>query len=160
MMVKTFRLPVFCFILLFLFVSCDQVAPITNSSEKQNAEEIVKTDIAFSDMSRQVGMKKAFMQYMAKDGGLLRPEHPPIIGADAIDYLSQLNDTSFTITWKPSHSDISRSGDLGYTFGIYELKVADTIMKGTYVSIWKKQADGTWKFVLDSGNPGITSPQP
>ena len=143
------------FLSIILLVSCNGVKDKIIKSEKQDASEIVETDIAFSNMSRQVGMKKAFLQFMAKDGGLLRPGIPPIVGADAINYLSEINDTSYTITWKPTHSDISKSRDLGYTFGIYELSVGDTIMKGTYVSIWKKQEDGTWKFVLDTGNQGI-----
>jgi ketosteroid isomerase-like protein len=106
-------------------------------------------------MSRQVGMKKAFLEYIDNDGVLLRPDHPPIVGAEAIDFLSGINDTSYTLTWKPSRGEIAASGDLGFTFGIYELKTKDTSFKGTYVSIWKKQNDGAWKFVLDSGNPGI-----
>lgn len=142
------------FLFIFSLGSCNEVKDKLVKSEKHDATEIVETDIAFSNMSRQLGMKKAFMQYMAKDGGLLRPESPPLIGADAINYLSEINDTSYTITWKPTHSDISKSGDLGYTFGTYELSTKDTVMKGTYVNIWKKQADGTWKFVIDSGNQG------
>jgi ketosteroid isomerase-like protein len=108
-------------------------------------------------MSRQVGMKKAFLEYIDDEGVLLRQNHIPIVGADAIDFLSGINDTRFTMTWQPSKAEISSSGDLGFTYGIYELKAEDTVYKGTYVSIWKKQDDGSWKFVLDSGNEGITA---
>lgn len=124
-----------------------------------SADEILNADIAFSDMSRQVGMKKAFLEYIDNDGILLRPNHPPIIGADAIDFLSSTNDTTYKLTWKPAKAEIAKSGDLGFSFGIYELTSKDTVLKGTYVSIWKKQSDGEWKFVLDSGNEGI-SPTP
>ena len=41
-------------------------------------------------------MKKAFIEYIDNEGILLRPDHPPIIGADAIDFLSQVNDSSYT----------------------------------------------------------------
>jgi hypothetical protein len=44
---------------------------------------------------------------------------------------------------------------MGYTYGIYTLIVNDSAYKGTYVTIWQKQADGTWKFVLDTGNEGV-----
>ena len=59
--------------------------------------------------------------------------------------------------WKPKGGTIAQSGELGYTYGLYVLKPAgkDTTLYGTYVSIWKKQTDGSWKFVLDSGNEGI-----
>ena len=118
-------------------------------------EEIIKADEAFSNMSRKQGMKKAFLEYIDDDGILLRPNHPPIIGADAIDFLSQANDTSYTLTWKPHAAEASSSGDLGFTYGVYSLMLPDTILSGTYVSIWKKQIDGRWKFVLDTGNEGI-----
>ena len=117
--------------------------------------EIIKTDEAFSSMSRQNGMKKAFIEYMDDEGILLRPNHPPIIGADAIEFLSLTNDTAYTLIWKPSGGEVSAAGDLGFTYGIYTLSLSDTTLYGTYVSIWKKQKDGKWKFVLDTGNEGI-----
>lgn len=116
---------------------------------------MMSADLAFSDMSKEKGMKKAFLEYIDNEGVLLRPNHPPIVGAYSIDYLSQLNDSSFTLTWKPTSAMVANSADLGFTYGIYDLKLPDTTMHGTYVSIWKKQADGKWKFVLDSGNEGI-----
>ena len=119
--------------------------------------EILKTDEAFSIMSKQQGMKKAFIEYMEDDGILLRPNHPPIIGANAIEYLSEENDSSYTLTWQPSSASVATSGDLGYSYGIYNLQLQDTTLQGTYVSIWKRQKDGKWKFVLDTGNPGINN---
>jgi ketosteroid isomerase-like protein len=58
------------------------------------------------------------------------------------------------MTWTPKSGQVSESTDLGYTYGVYEikLKTSDTLINGTYVSIWQKQKDGTWKFVLDTGN--------
>jgi len=125
-------------------------------AEKKSPEEIIKADEAFSDLSRKAGMKRAFIEYIDNEGILLRPNHSPIIGANAIDFLSQVNDSSYTLTWSPGGGEIATSGDLGYTYGIYKLEMKDTVLKGTYVSIWKKQKDGKWKFVLDSGNDGIT----
>ncbi len=145
------------FIVVILFFSCD--LKTDNNKKNSPADEIIKTDKSFSDMSRQVGMKKAFLEYIDNEGTLLRPNHLPIVGAEAIDFLSSVNDSAYTLTWKPAKAEVSKSGDLGYSFGIYELTTKDTILKGTYVSIWKKQSDGAWKFVLDSGNEGITSPK-
>lgn len=116
--------------------------------------EIIKTDKEFSKASSSQGMKKAFIEYMDDDGTLLRPNHPPIVGANAIEYLTEINDSSFTLTWEPSSAQVSASGDLGYSYGIYNLQLHDTTLQGTYVSIWK-QKDGKWKFVLDTGNEGI-----
>jgi ketosteroid isomerase-like protein len=77
------------------------------------------------------------------------------VGAGSIDFISQLSDTAYTLSWQPMNAEISKSGDLGFTYGVYELSIKDSVYKGTYVSIWKKQNDGSWKFVLDSGNEGI-----
>lgn len=135
-----------------LFCSCDQKKTTT---QKSSTYEILDADKAFSDMSRQVGMKKAFLQYIDNEGTLLRPDHMPVVGADAIDLLSVLSDTAYTLSWKPLKAEIANSGDIGYTYGIYELILPDTTLNGTYVNIWKKESDGEWKFVLNSNNSGL-----
>ena len=117
--------------------------------------EIIKTDKDFSAASKSEGIKNAFIEFMDDEGVLLRPNYPPLIGANAIEYLTETNDSSYTLTWQPSASEVSASGDLGYSFGIYNLQFQDSTLYGTYVSIWKKQKDGKWKFVLDTGNDGI-----
>ncbi len=142
----------FLLIIALSFFSCDVKKETT---QRSSIHEILNADISFSDMSRQVGMKKAFLQYIDNEGVLLRPGHLPLVGAEAIDFLSQLSDTAYTLTWQPMKAEISKSGELGFTYGVYELNIKDSVYKGTYVSIWKKQNDGSWKFVLDSGNEGI-----
>ena len=142
------------FSLAMMLIACDTETKIVKKNA--SAEVLIQEDIAFSDMSRQLGMKKAFLEYIDNEGVLLRQDHLPIVGADAIDFLSSINDTAFVLTWKPSKAEIASSGDLGFTYGIYELKTNDMSYKGTYVTIWKKHPDGSWKFVLDSGNEGIT----
>ncbi len=118
---------------------------------------LLKADKDFSEMSAAKGMKTAFLEYIDSNGVLLRPNIMPIAGADAIDYLIALNDTGYTMTWQPKAGSVAASGDMGYTYGSYILqpKITDTTFYGTYVSIWKKNADGKWKLVLDSGNEGI-----
>src|SRR6185312_17348934 len=112
-------LPVFvCAIL--LLASCSEKK---NVVKKLSSDEILKADNAFSDLSKKEGMKRAFIEYIDNEGILLRPGHLPIIGANAIDYLSQVNDSSYTLTWSPRGGEIAASGELAYTFGIYKLAV-------------------------------------
>jgi ketosteroid isomerase-like protein len=120
--------------------------------------KMMDADKAFSKLSAEKGMKTAFMEYIDSNGVLLRPNEMPIIGANAIDYLSQQEDKEYTLIWEPQGGTIAQSGELGYTYGIYKMqpKTIDTIMYGTYISIWKKQDDGSWRFVLDSGNEGLS----
>ncbi len=143
---------------LFIFVSCKskkQQEKIPGAFDKLG---MMNTDREFSKMSEEKGMKTAFIEYLDSNGVLLRPGYLPIAGADAIDYLIQQNDTDYTLTWEPRNGTVARSGELGYTYGIYALRPSqkDTVIYGTYVSIWRKERDGTWKYVLDSGNEGIS----
>jgi ketosteroid isomerase-like protein len=62
------------------------------------------------------------------------------------------------LTWSPVHADAGASGDLGYTWGRYHYeqvtKDGKTVTEdGTYVTIWKRQKDNSWKVVLDGGDP-------
>jgi ketosteroid isomerase-like protein len=143
------------FILLFIF-SCTQKkeAAVDDTAERTS---LLAADRAFSDLSTEKGMKAAFIEYIDSNGVLLRPDEMPIVGANAIDYLISLNDTTYKLNWQPQHAFVSKSADLGYTYGVYAVhpSASDTTLYGTYVSIWKKQADGKWKFLLDTGNEGI-----
>jgi ketosteroid isomerase-like protein len=95
-------------------------------------------------------MHKAFLRYIDDDGALLQPNTAPIIGADAIQVISNMNDSSLRLTWIPSGGEVASSGDMGYTFGTFLLKSGSlTVKEGSYVTIWKKQNDGKWKFVLE-----------
>jgi ketosteroid isomerase-like protein len=129
-------------------------APLNIEEERM---KMLDADRAFSKLSVEKGMRNAFLEFIDSNGVLLRPNELPLVGGDAVDFLTRLNDTKYTLTWNPKNGRIAHSGDLGYTYGIYTLKPsdADTVLYGTYVSIWKKQIDGKWKFVLDSGNDGI-----
>jgi ketosteroid isomerase-like protein len=134
-----------------VLASCNEKSNLTEAKQ-----QIIQTDIAFSNMSKAEGMKNAFVQFIDDEGVLLRPNLMPIVGADAIDYLTQTVDTGFTLTWEPTAARVAKSGDLGYTYGVYTLELKDTVLKGTYINIWEKQPNGKWKLVLDSGNDGIS----
>ncbi|MCT4604223.1 MAG: hypothetical protein N4A59_15145 [Marinifilum sp.] len=123
---------------------------------EQSKQEILDADQEFSNYSVTNGMNEAFYAFADDSAVILRKNSYPIVGKEQIQKLfSKRNDSLFTLSWQPSFVDVANSGDLGYTYGIYKLKTADTIMQGTYVSIWKKGADSKWKYVFDSGNQGL-----
>ena len=116
---------------------------------------LIEVDKTFSSLSEQKGMNHAFMEYIAEDGVMLRSNNMPFVGKKAVAKIFNGDDTGFTLTWDPLFSDIANSGELGYTYGTYKLEMENSREQGTYVSIWKKDKNGAWKFVLDSGNQGI-----
>lgn len=138
------------------FISCDFIRSQNESISPPDTEELVNVEKEFSQMAKERGVKKAFLKYMDKEGVLLRPGEMPITGANAIEFLSQVNDTGYNITWHPEKAEISADGGLGYTYGIYQMEINNDTIMGTYVNIWKRQ-DGEWRFVLNSGNQGITN---
>ncbi len=126
-----------------------------------NHEVLLQTDREFSIMSEKEGMFISFLAYIADDGVILRDNSFPSKGKESLrNYYSGKSDTSFTLTWEPIYADIAGSGDLGYTYGTYITtdKVSGEVSGGTYVTIWKKQTDGKWKFVLDTGTEGLPDP--
>ncbi len=150
----------FAVVLMLVFVSCRWEFNKKEKSEntvatEQQLQEMVDADKAFSAASEKNGMKKAFLEYIADDAVLLRPGFLPIVEGDVIKFLNAQEDTSFTMTWEPKGGDIASSGDMGFTYGVYKVATADTTLMGTYLNVWRRQQDGKWKFVIDTGNPGV-----
>ena len=145
--------------ILFSFVGCQIKTSVEQKTASPAAEKInlMAADMAFSEMSEKEGMKAAYLEYSDSNVVLLRPNVMPITGADAIDFLITIDDAAYTFNWEPQRAMVSQGGDMGFTYGVYGLhpKDMDTTYYGTYVNIWKKQADGKWKLALDSGNEGI-----
>ena len=144
----------FVFIInLILNLSC------TKTGKSRPSGELLKTDRDFSDMSVREGMFRAFLFYMADDGVILRDNSLPSKGIAALrERFDGKSDSSFVLSWDPLFEKISESGELGYTYGIHTTFVKETgkITKGTYITVWQKQTDGSWKFVLDTGTEGLS----
>jgi sialate O-acetylesterase len=125
--------------------------------EKDTAEVLYEADRAFSARAQEVGTAQAFTEYAAEDAVMYRDRAEPIIGKEAIGKVFA-GDAGSSLVWEPVAGDISSSGDLGYTRGKFVYHTApgedgtrQGPFKGYYTSIWKKQPDGTWKWVYDGG---------
>ena len=140
------------------------IAPLAGCFQSSGPEkfkaEILAADKAFCAASTKDGAKAAFLAGIAADGKLLSD---PRAGADAVNAMFRQLPPTATLTWEPSFVDVAASGDLGYTWGRYTLTIPSGvkgnppyIKMGTYVTIWKRQPGGEWKFVMDGGNPDGT----
>jgi ketosteroid isomerase-like protein len=144
---------------LFLFTlilnGCDET-----KKRKRMANELIELDREFSRLSIEKGAHESFLAYIDDSCVLLRPNRTPVVGRQKIKEMYCTPDTSFTLHWEPLNADISSSGDLGYTYGVYTVEMDSpegtlVTKEGTYVTIWKKDRNGNWKFVLDTGNQGL-----
>ena len=98
----------------------------------------------------------AFAQWCAPDAVLLGNGAAPIVGRVAIEKSANWQSRDYQLTWTPTDAMMGPSGDMGYTWGHYEGHSKDAngnpvVTSGRYMTIWRKEADGSWKFVLDAG---------
>ena len=128
-----------------------------SQSEKteQFKKEIVEAENAFAQMVKEKGLKDAFL-YFAADSAVLNRSDVIHKGKDAISalYSNSGGLQNVTLTWTPDYADVSSSGDLGYTYGKYQYSGTDSFGKtvvstGIFHTVWKRQVDGSWKFVWD-----------
>lgn len=118
-------------------------------------DEIINTEKDFAERVNRDGIGRAFLFYADSDAVLMRGNRL-IKGVKAI---SEYFDDPFfkkvvEMFWKPEFVDVSGLGDLGYTYGRYTLKYREDSGKmvedtGAFHTVWKRQADGNWKFVWD-----------
>jgi ketosteroid isomerase-like protein len=121
---------------------------------KAGANALLARDREFSTASATQGAQKVFADYATVEVRMFRDDKPPFVGK--AEALAALPADSSVWTWEPAFADVSRSGDLGYTYGTYQITSKDTSPKvlesGNYYRIWKKQG-GKWLVVTDLLNP-------
>ena len=138
-------------IIIFIFYSCT----MRNNIEKWK-EEIKETEHDFALMVQKEGVEKAFLAF-ADEKAVLSRNNNLVIGKNNLkEFFKNQSSTNKNIqlTWKPDFIDVSKSGDLGYTYGKYLYSYTDSSGKliestGVFHTVWKKQENSTWKFVWD-----------
>ncbi len=141
----------------FAMFSCKQKEVDVSLIVDKNKDALLETDRQFANMCSQKGMKNAYLDFIDSNGVLLRPNAFPIVGADAVDFIIAQKTDDLLLSWRPKDAVVAASGELAYTYGTYKIEVRGTEenLQGSYVTIWKKQTDGKWKFVLDTNNEGL-----
>jgi ketosteroid isomerase-like protein len=101
----------------------------------------------------------AWMSFYAADAIVLLPNDQLASGKEivrrAVARLLAL--PHFSVAWRPIEVKVPRSGDLAFLIGAYELRFDDSqglpvSDRGRRLEIWKKQADGSWKCIVDTWN--------
>ena len=107
--------------------------------------------------------------HYTEDAVLITPGGPPANGKAAISssLRQMVSDDALSLQFSPTIVEVAQSGDVAYTQGAYTLTVTDPATKkpvtdhGSYVTVYKKQPDGSWKAYLDiasSGSAPMTPP--
>lgn len=129
-------------------------APLKNTEMQKWKAEIVRVEKAFNDMAQKEGLVKAFEFYAAEDG-VIKRQNQIFKGKEAIrEWYERDVRPNESLTWEPTFVEVSISGDLAYTYGNYVFTYPDSLgnmqqNKGVFHTVWKRQSDGSWKYVWD-----------
>lgn len=129
--------------------------PLSDTTVKPGKQLLFGLEARFAkDVAEHGG--KAFAEWFAEDGVVLGNGQAPVIGRVAIAKSSTWLAKDYQLTWTPTDAALSPSGDMGYTWGSFEGHSKDAngnpvTTNGRYMTIWRKEADGQWKVVLDAG---------
>ena len=150
-------------IALWTLVSMLLASPAPNPRDPAAVKaELMRVDEEFSAAAQKLGVGEAFLRYAAADAVMLPENQNAVKGLDGIRQQFAGFPAGATLAWKPFHADAAASGDFGYTLGTFELRSGSadgqpSVRYGKYCSVWKRQADGSWKWVVDVGT---ASPAP
>ena len=126
---------------------------LSRSALDNERASLINLDREFLKVSNSNGLLNAFLAYSMNDARLHRNGLFPLEGLDSIKAF--LSEKQTTLAWEPMKSDLSASGDLGYTYGSYKMKYPESEQseKGYYVRVWKRDRRGDWKLALDTLSP-------
>jgi ketosteroid isomerase-like protein len=99
----------------------------------------------------------AFLSFIA-DGAHFMPFGAPLSQGEAIrtTWEGLVSLPGFGLEWQATAAEVAASGDIGYTIGTFELNAEQDgtamLTKGKYVTVWHKQADGSWEVQVDIFN--------
>jgi uncharacterized protein (TIGR02246 family) len=98
------------------------------------------------------------VSYYADDASLLPPNAPIATGKQAIRAVwASLLTPGNSLSWEANKVAVARSGDLAYVIGAYQLAMKSAQDRGKFVEVWKKEADGQWKVVVDMFSSDLPS---
>ena len=117
-------------------------------------KEIFDTEAAFNEMATKKGLKTAFLHFAADDAVIMRNDKLYKGKEEIAQYFDNHSIVFSKFLWKPDFIDVAESKELAYTYGqyYYEYTDKDGNLKsgeGVFHTVWKKQPDGSWKYVWD-----------
>ena len=119
----------------------------------QTPADVANAELAFARLASEKGISAAFLANFAEGSTILNPEP-----TDARAHYAKDQDPG-SLLWWPNQVGLSTSGDLAYSTGYWEYHAAKDkpiLVKGHFLSMWARQADGTWKVAFDCGVPWVT----
>jgi len=118
---------------------------------------VAAAERAFAADGQVMGVDRSFLKHSTPEAILIadKPDRAHAI----LDPNAVVDPAAPKLFWFPAWVGIARSGDLGISTGPVESGGA---RRGHYFTVWKKQADGSWKWIYDggTGTPSKDEPGP
>jgi ketosteroid isomerase-like protein len=117
--------------------------------------QIVKTEKDFEKLVAKKGLAEGFYQFADSNAVIKREHDTLIIGKTNIkNYYLNSKHQNATVTWSPDAVTVSDAGDMASSYGKYVWTFKDSsgkeiVLKGVFHTVWKKQKDGSWKYIWD-----------
>lgn len=125
---------------------------------EDEGEVLMQRSRDWSDLVATGDMER-IMAGWAEDAVMMPPGTPPLEGKAAIrEYVEAAQQIpGFQISWEPQTVHVARSGDMAYMIERNVTTVHDSqgnpvTTHGKVVTVWRKDADGSWKNVVDMWN--------
>ena len=116
----------------------------------QAVRSLVEAERNFYRMGQERGTRAAFLAFLADSGVVFRPG--PVNGRKT---WNETEENGLDLVWEPTFAAVSRSADFGYDTGPAKWRANKKEKEfsgyGHFISIWRKEPDGTWKVHLDCG---------
>jgi len=113
-------------------------------------QKLVDTELAFAKMAAETNTRQAFLAFTADEGVVF---NPTVINAKA--FWEKRPVSPALLSWHPVWADVSADGQAGWDTGPWEFrpkgKGDQPAAFGQFATFWLKQADGSYKFVVDMG---------
>jgi ketosteroid isomerase-like protein len=120
---------------------------------RASVEEVVAAERAFAALAQEKGVAPAFATYIAEDGLIFIPDPKP-----GKKLLQSVPSRPGSLRWWPIYAGAAASGDLGFTTGPFVADDGKTKGYGHFFTIWKRQPDGSWRWLIDHGTPTDAQP--
>jgi ketosteroid isomerase-like protein len=126
-------------------------------------QELVAVEGAFSAMAQEKGIPAAFQHFAAPDVAFIDTDPRKFRGPAAVLERMGRTPAGASLKWAAYFTDVSDDGTLGYNYGRYEFRAPgpdgqERTSTGWFLSIWKRQPDGSWRYVMDTGAPDRPAP--
>jgi ketosteroid isomerase-like protein len=120
---------------------------------------IIAADRAFSESSVSGDGIEAWIDAFAADGTMF-PRLGKATGHDEIRRIMapQFGVPGLELTWEPTTVTVAAAADYAYSIGRWRLENTNPLAPvglagtGNYVTIWRKEGDGSWKVMVNIGN--------